>query len=244
MKKHIITLLMLSGVSMAAEQQLTLETTSNMHFDESKGFYLDDSNSGIKWSGGSSGDSLTSWKLAFTYTAAESISAPARLFGTNGGGSAAGYTIDVISTKQISFNWYDVKGIGTLSDVTVTAGQAVDIVLTFVADVKLVNDVENVVGGTYTLFASTTDANKITTSNSLSYSIEAVGSNTLENAIAASDLEYANKSRLWVTQSSIDNGEISNIALYKLEDRLIPEPTTATLSLLALCGLAARRRRK
>jgi len=244
MKKHIITLLMLSGVSMAAEQQLTLETTTNMHFDESKGFYLDDSNSGIKWIGGSSGDSLTSWKLAFTYTAVESISAPARLFGTNGGSSAAGYTIDVISTKQISFNWYNVKGIGTLSDVTVTAGQAVDIVLTFVADVKLVNDVETVVGGTYTLFASTTDANKITTSNSLSYSIEAVGSNTLEDAIAASDLEYANDSRLWVTQSSIDNGEISNIALYKLEDRLIPEPTTATLSLLALCGLAARRRRK
>lgn len=43
------------------------------------------------------------------------------------------------------------------------------------------------------------------------------------------------------------NGEAekySNIQLWKVTDNLIPEPATATLSLLALCGLAARRRRK
>ena len=36
-------------------------------------------------------------------------------------------------------------------------------------------------------------------------------------------------------------GEYSNVKIY---NAVIPEPTTATLSLLALCGLAARRRRK
>lgn len=47
-----------------------------------------------------------------------------------------------------------------------------------------------------------------------------------------------------------DGGNASNIILHDaqfvsgLTIQIIPEPTTATLSLLALCGLAARRRRK
>ena len=47
--------------------------------------------------------------------------------------------------------------------------------------------------------------------------------------------------RVWlVTLSSINVEESDTWAL----QRVVPEPTTATLSLIALAGLAARRRRK
>jgi len=45
---------------------------------------------------------------------------------------------------------------------------------------------------------------------------------------------------------STNNGKttFTNITLTQLDNKLVPEPTTATLSLLALAGLAARRRRR
>ena len=42
----------------------------------------------------------------------------------------------------------------------------------------------------------------------------------------------------------VETDKTTNAATVKLIAKAIPEPTTATLSLLALCGLAARRRRK
>ena len=49
-----------------------------------------------------------------------------------------------------------------------------------------------------------------------------------------------------VNDAKIDNMAIWNTALTadQVKALVVPEPTTATLSLLALCGLAARRRRK
>ena len=48
--------------------------------------------------------------------------------------------------------------------------------------------------------------------------------------------------RVW---SNGGNEHFTNMSLTKLDNnKLVPEPTTATLSLLALAGLAARRRRK
>ena len=51
--------------------------------------------------------------------------------------------------------------------------------------------------------------------------------------------------RLWTNGG---NEKFSNVALSMLDNNKItpavPEPTTATLSLLALAGLAARRRRR
>ena len=41
------------------------------------------------------------------------------------------------------------------------------------------------------------------------------------------------------------NGNNANVTVYGASlTKIVPEPTTATLSLLALAGLAARRRRK
>jgi hypothetical protein len=45
-----------------------------------------------------------------------------------------------------------------------------------------------------------------------------------------------------LTFETLGNGKTAIVANYVTA--IIPEPTTATLSLLALCGLAARRRRK
>ena len=55
----------------------------------------------------------------------------------------------------------------------------------------------------------------------------------------------------WATSDSNLNAGTANMALYsgvlttnQMNSLMVPEPTTATLSLLALAGLAARRRRK
>ena len=50
--------------------------------------------------------------------------------------------------------------------------------------------------------------------------------------------------RLWTNDGSNGYEKYSNIALYSGGVVTVPEPATATLSLLALAGLAARRRRR
>ena len=52
------------------------------------------------------------------------------------------------------------------------------------------------------------------------------------------------KINLSVDTGSLDNSLNAQISGLTITANLVPEPTTATLSLLALCGLAARRRRK
>ena len=54
-------------------------------------------------------------------------------------------------------------------------------------------------------------------------------------------------SQYWVTSDVVAEEagvQRGNVSKYMLYFTAVPEPSTATLSLLALCGLAARRRRK
>ena len=69
--------------------------------------------------------------------------------------------------------------------------------------------------------------------------------------VMASFGEYYVKKDIGLCFYSFADGEIKNITVEDTENgvvvkgtAVIPEPTTATLSLLALAGLAARRRRK
>lgn len=61
---------------------------------------------------------------------------------------------------------------------------------------------------------------------------------TLEGNLTLS--KSADGFRVW---SNGAQEHFTGMSLVKLENNLIPEPATATLSLLALAGLAARRRR-
>ena len=65
------------------------------------------------------------------------------------------------------------------------------------------------------------------------------------NKIAFTDISGVKINEGYVTSSYIYSGSWDNDALTAITKKaLIPEPTTATLSLLALAGLAARRRRR
>ncbi len=64
-------------------------------------------------------------------------------------------------------------------------------------------------------------------------------------AFAAADSENVGKAGYyWLTTSTVDNVTTYTLNARAVSTAVIPEPATATLSLLALAGLAARRRRK
>ena len=68
------------------------------------------------------------------------------------------------------------------------------------------------------------------------------GNNTLSIELdSALSLTNTSSIRLWTNGG---NEKFKNISLSALPNNVVPEPTTATLSLLALAGLAARRRRR
>lgn len=73
---------------------------------------------------------------------------------------------------------------------------------------------------------------------------------TVEVTYDTADVKSSTLFAVWTANPSTGNAgggtaiNISNIGLSYTAAPAVPEPTTATLSLLALAGLAARRRRK
>ncbi len=65
----------------------------------------------------------------------------------------------------------------------------------------------------------------------------------IDNLVIALDNSLGTVTKGWVTEGNLDKLTITYNIPAASEDN-VPEPTTATLSLLALAGLAARRRRK
>ena len=97
--------------------------------------------------------------------------------------------------------------------------------------------VEGVVNGETTLVAGALYSESSMTTSALS---------TFENIYVNSDyitaVEFSNA---WPTNGTAENFQLLTGALNdSVKTVLLPEPATATLSLLALCGLAARRRRR
>ena len=183
---------------------------------------LSSSNAAVAWSEDYS--TLTSWELSFTLT--DAALGDAILFGTDRDGSgAAGYILSTnvdgsleVYARNIGVNYSNSTAAGV-----VTAGTPVAITFSFVADENQYTN--EIVGGTFTVKAG-----------------EATSSWAVTSGLGYTDLTNNSVSRFWTNGGA---EQFSNITVTKLDNNMVvPEPTTATLSLLALAGLAARRRRK
>ena len=183
---------------------------------------LTSSNAAVAWSENYS--TLTSWELSFTLT--DTTLGDAIIFGTDKDSSgAAGYLLSTntdgsleVYARNINVTYSKSTAAGV-----VTAGTPVAITFSFVADENQYTN--EIVGGTFTVKAG-----------------EATSSWAVTDGLEYTDLTNNSVSRFWTNGGA---EQFSNITVAKLDNNMVvPEPTTATLSLLALAGLAARRRRK
>ena len=205
---------LLALAGVAAAAPLTLTSPA--------GGSLSSSNAAVAWSEDYS--TLTSWELSFTLT--DTALGDAIIFGTDRDGSgAAGYILSTnvdgsleVYARNIGVNYSNSTAAGV-----VTAGTPVAITFSFVADENQYTN--EIVGGTFTVKAG-----------------EATSSWAVTSGLGYTDLTNNSVSRFWTNGGA---EQFSNITVTKLDNNMVvPEPTTATLSLLALAGLAARRRRK
>lgn len=254
MKKTLITLLALAGVAMGDVQILTLSGDAknsgggnNANYSVTDGkAQITNGNIKINWT--EEYTKLSSWSLSFdlvdsafktnppnTTSSHDYSNSVSVIFSTSNSTGGAGYLLAVTNTGALTlfthknnttFNtWTSGAGWVTAGDDKTNA-----ITLSFVANEAneyygFYNKGEaagTIVGGTFTISAG---------ENSVSFDIN-------------QDLSYTpltkDGSYLWTTSGA---EKMYNISVSKLDNKIIPEPASATLSLLALCGLAARRRR-
>ena len=167
---------------------------------------------------------LQSWELSFTLNDKEV--GTVSLFGTRQSGNEAGIVLGVTADGALSIFNYKVGTEDSYRKTTgngwVSAGQDTSITLSYVADV---NTSDTVVGGTFTITSGSKTQSFVMDDDSL---------------ISFTSLKNDGGTRFYTNGSA---HTFSNISVSQLSNRVVPEPATATLSLLALCGLAARRRR-
>ena len=181
---------------------------------------LSGSNSAIDWSE-ETGALVKSWELSFVLD-------PSRLsnqylFGTVKGSSGAdGYTLSITQAGAISLNQNKSNSILTVGTYT-AEDTAVSVTLTFVNYYDEVSKAE--AGGEFTLTVGEYSGSIVISQEDAAYTTFNKGSNN----------------NIWTNGGS---EKFSNVTLKQGGYMIIPEPATATLSLLALAGLAARRRRK
>ena len=222
MKKTIFTLAVLAGVAMADTVTTPEELTWNpLTITTPTNGALSSGNSSIDWNE-ATGKLEDSWQLSFTLD-------PSRLsnqyiFGTVKSGSGAdGYTLSITSNGTISLNQNKSNSVLTVGSYTADDSE-VAITLQFV---KYVNSNGEFNKGVFTLTVG-----------------DASGTYVVENADNTVFNKGANNN-VWTNGGA---EKLSGISLMYADsvvvEQIVPEPTTATLSLLALAGLAARRRRK
>lgn len=223
MKKTLIVLVALAGGAMAAEEALTLTSPAN-------GF-LETGNAAIAWS--EDYTKLESWELSFDLVLKDSTypSEAHAFFGTHSIDSGCeGYVLRITENGAIQLGYRDHPHINptyiTTSDDIVTTDKNFGITLKFVADVTADGTLK---GGTFTLTCG---------EESHDYTLP---QGTDGDYLTYTALEKNANSKFWTNGTE---EKFYNISVTKLDSIVVPEPTTATLSLLALAGLAARRRRK
>lgn len=226
MKKTLIALVAMAGISMGAEglvtdaseltwTDLTLTTPANNQ--------LTSGNSAIDWSE-ETGNLTESWALSFTLD--PSRAADAYLFGTVKGSSGAdGYTLSTTSAGAIALNQNKSNNVLTVGSYTAD-DSAVAITLQFV---KYVDEAGADLSGEFTLTVGDASATYVVENFDNTVFNKGSNNNVWTNGGAEKlyDISLATAGCVTIASSPV-----------------VPEPATATLSLLALCGLAARRRRK
>ena len=256
MKKTFITLLALSGAAIAQDAEwtaLTLNGGTGNKTNTTDKTWVSTTDGVTSVIGGQASLNwtedatyLTSWKLMFTLT--DSSVAAADLWSSAGTGASGTATHDPRGMILAVMNDGSLRLGGkrdTQTEFAITSAGVVQsgtptvVTLSFVANVAdeyygIYNEgvaAGTVVGGTYTLTVG---------NETVSYTLP--GDMLSDNAGNSYYLFYKNNETRFYCNGEAE--KYSNIQLWKGTDNLIPEPATATLSLLALCGLAARRRRK
>ena len=241
MKKTLITLLALTGVAMGANttwewETLTLTTPANGTFTPTG---TAAGNTVINWSQDTR--NLTSWKISFDLSVKQFSSTHApdgdstlnNIFGTMVGANnsgAAGYVLSLTNNgglvltdgKAGDYLISSDAGVITLGNGT-EFGTSTTVTLSFINYVT--EDSNDSVGGIFTLTVGGGE----------------VGSHVVTQNDTDTIFGKNGNTKLWTNGQ---NQYFTNIAMAKGGNIVVPEPTTATLSLLALAGLAARRRRK
>lgn len=198
-------------------------------------------NDSINWS--ESTGNLQSWALTFTVTPELKTNKDALnatdLISTRRGSGAQGYILAADAEGKVYLKVYNGSPLATSENSFISAGSETTLTLTFVADVAdeyygFYNEGEaagTVVGGTFTVFSGETAV--------LTYTV---------NKSEITNTDFAkNGASLWTSSGATEINatyKFSSVGLSQLDSNIIPEPATATLSLLALVGLAARRRRR
>lgn len=219
MKKTIIATLALSSIALG-EQSITLTNSTS----------LTSSNTTFSWDADTYGTTFTSWEVTFDLNHKQNDDgsyvalADREIFSTyRNGGQTTGTILATNSNGTIDIYHFDDKTTNVYTSTAVLDNTKVmPITISFVAEYDLS---DTYLGGTFTVQSGETEY--------LNFHVDKTWENT--------QMEKGYSS-IW-TQTG--NCQFSNVKLKQLDDiRIIPEPTTATLSLLALAGLAARRRRK
>lgn len=226
----------LAGTSVAAVTDGTLANPELLTWESLTGVTPTDhlgGNTGINWTENTG--ALKSWELSFTLSVKSITGDSDEIFGSNGSSNAGaqGIILNVSSNGQV----FLTDGRENVSNALIASsanaveigngsgdyGQGVAITLSFLNYVD--ETTQESVGGLFTL----TVGNEV-----VSKEVD-ITSNT-------SFLKNGN-SRLW-GNGSPGTQKFTGITLKQGGNMVVPEPTTATLSLLALAGLAARRRRR
>ena len=260
MKKTLITLLALAGVAAAADSITTLASVSDYTISSSSFVSFSDENSDW-YAFNNQINAATGFTLQITLTDWAPANGPLFYLSTGTTATTALYDTSLVSVgysangNGISGNntgWYGAalfSGTGTMKTDTQSGG-AVTYAYTSMERDELPSHAKSSSldatlfitsnGGTVTLYEVDNDSvlTKICSTTNLSEGV-------------ANSIVFAEWARANGSHTTNDNRATIGITAYKgaltetqMTSLIVPEPTTATLSLLALAGLAARRRRK
>lgn len=222
MLKNLTFLALLTAPAIAANTQLTITPTE-----------LKNKTVNLTWS--EDFDLLSSWKLSFTLAIKEE--ATGSIFETRKGTYANNPYLSVYLSETAILLNYKTKQ--NSNEVTILSCErffedSCNITLSFVSSQ---NTSKSISEGIFTLTVNNdeeTQKNSVTTTNE-SY-LNAAILHKYNNNTDTPSYNYIN--------THGDHFELSNIELYQLNNRIVPEPTTATLSLVGLLSLLSRRKRK
>lgn len=227
-------LMLAAGSALAAVSDGTLENPATLTWEDltltkPANGELTSGSSVLNWSEDPA--SLLSWELTLTVTVntvADKQAGVDTLFQTHG----SGFKLNVGGGGKIFLTGSDKSSTRLLETSTsvVTPGSnsetnTVNLTLSFTNYKNLLGED---IGGIFKLYVGDTEA--------ASYEVtDSEHTNLIKNG----------ESKIWTnTTNNVASQTYGNIALKHGGSIIIPEPATATLSLLALAGLAARRRRR
>ena len=223
MKKTLIAIMALTGAVVAEEASITLTSATT----------VSSKNAALTWAESSAPLTLTSWEVAFDLELVNKENktgiGDAPIFTTTrAGGTSNGiiFSSNTNGTVEIYHSSGVLSNNSTQSVLSI--GNSTSITMSFVADYDYV--LEEYIGGTFLVTSGETELLNFTVGKTIQ-------DTTLKSGHAS----------VWTQTGDAgcpSNNLFTNITVKRLADNVVPEPTTATLSLLALTGLAARRRRR